>query len=110
MNRERRRDALWPAVALVAVFLIACAAQTSTPVPQSLPTDNDELRRIYEADQAARENLVGTAGNEAVTPLMSADRTRRARVLDMYVGTGLHTGPDYYHAAMVFQHGEAAAD
>lgn len=97
------------ALALVVGLLSASVAQQNTS-PESARKDNDELRAIYQADQAARENLIGTVGNEAVTTLMNADRMRRARVLELSTDGGLNTGADYYHAAMILQHGEDATD
>lgn len=107
------------AIALSGMLSIACAAQALAPSlssarssvsPAPSPTDNDELKAIHDADQAARENLLGTVGDEALTKLLTEDRARRARVLEIYKSAGLNTGADHFHAAGVLQHGEEAAD
>ena len=38
------------------------------------------------------------------------DRARQARVKELYATNQLKTGIDYYHAAMVLQHGEVPED
>lgn len=66
-------------------------------------TDNSELRMMYEADQADR---TPGQGEEIDWPrVMIADSTRRARVREMLDSNLVRTADDYYHAAMVFQHG-----
>jgi hypothetical protein len=64
---------------------------------------NDELKAIFDADQADRQcdarwidwNLVGPR-----------DEARRKRVRAIVDGGGARCAADWYHAAMVFQHGQ----
>lgn len=61
---------------------------------------NAELRRIFEADQADRRS--------GMRPDMAArDRDRRRRVLELLAAGEVVDGPDHFHGAMVFQHGES---
>ena len=55
-------------------------------------------------DQADRKN--GTIDSETVT----RDAGRREKVLEELRSGRIRTANDYYHAAMVFQHGESADD
>src|SRR5262245_5201520 len=60
---------------------------------------NDELRTIFEQDQADRQG-------ELHPEVGQRDRARRARVEELIAADELQTPEDYFHAAMVFQHGE----
>ncbi len=84
-------------VYLAAVICCACS-QTSDQLPYQ---DNVELANLYQADQADRSGSI-----EDWTIVSENDRKRRARVLEMLEADSLVTANDYYHAAMVFQHGE----
>lgn len=70
--------------------------------------DNQELAQMHHEDQADRTpsdaksidwNVVGPR-----------DKARLARVKELYARDQLRTAHDYYRAAMILQHGEAADD
>ena len=84
---------------LLVAFLILSAA---------LPAgaQNPELAAIYEADQAARSNPA--AIDWAI--VQPEDRKRRERVHELLGAGEVRAAADYYHAAMVFQHGENLDD
>lgn len=66
-------------------------------------TPSEELRAIFEADQADRLD-------EVLPPdLADRDRARRRRVTEL-LAAGAASTDDLYHAAMVFQHGDKADD
>jgi hypothetical protein len=66
------------------------------------PADNAELTQLYTDDQGDREALAaGTMEWEAIA---LRDDARLARALELIEAGALHTGADYYHAAMVLQH------
>jgi len=65
---------------------------------------NEELRRLYEADQADR------TGDGLPSDLRERDRARRQRVTELLDAGAAETGEDHHHAAMVLQHGEDLAD
>lgn len=71
------------------------------------PTDNAELKQIYEADQKDREAPVGAVDWKVVG---SRDAARRRRVRELIDHDRLQTGKDYERAAMVFQHGDTPED
>lgn len=62
--------------------------------------DNLELKKMYEDDQNYRmvENIDWNI-------LLKQDSTRRAIVLDMIKQNKVSTSNDFFHAAMIFQHG-----
>lgn len=67
--------------------------------------DDPELAALYEQDQADRR---GVTEWDAATDRRDAERRQRARTL---LDDGrARTGADFYHAAMVFQHGDDSAD
>lgn len=68
-----------------------------------------ELRALYEADQADRQGAMN-ASPERWREIAARDRARRDRVLELVKEGVLDTGADYYHAAMVLQHGEGSED
>jgi hypothetical protein len=67
--------------------------------------DNATLAGIHEQDQAAR-----TGRDIDWLALSKADAGRRAQVQAMLAAGDVRTASDYYHAAMVFQHGDTLAD
>lgn len=68
---------------------------------------NPELLRMFEEDQAARR-----VGWEKIdwSVVAKVDADHRRRVRDILAAGGARVSLDYYHAAMVFQHGEAVDD
>jgi hypothetical protein len=70
---------------------------------------NEELHTLFLADQSERNDHP-----EYDTPeywrLRERDATRRHRVSEMLAEGGLAAPEDYYHAALIFQHGESVED
>jgi len=87
---------------LLAAFLLAFTATVAAAEP---PSDNAALAQLFEQDQRARS---GADIDWAALALADADR--RARVQAMLAAAEVRTADDYYHAAMVFQHGDTLAD
>ncbi|MFZ0427733.1 MAG: hypothetical protein WAO20_06425 [Acidobacteriota bacterium] len=73
---------------------------------QPAPRDNEELIGLYRQDQADRGSGMATDWR-TVQP---RDQARRERVKDLYEHGRLHTGADFYNAAMILQHGETPED
>jgi hypothetical protein len=70
--------------------------------------DNAEMSALFAEDQADRDVAPGHAIDwPAVHP---RDAARRARTQALIDAGALNSGADFYHAAFVFQHGEAPAD
>jgi hypothetical protein len=65
---------------------------------------NLELLQLYQQDQADRTGAIDWG---SVAP---RDRARRDRVNEILAAHGAREAEDYYHAAMVFQHGDSIAD
>jgi hypothetical protein len=59
---------------------------------------NEELRAIFDADQADRRSGLRSDAAER-------DRARRRRVGELLATGDVVDGPDHYQAAMIFQHG-----
>jgi len=68
-------------------------------------TLNAELIRLYEQDQADR--AVGAYEHIDWAQVAPRDQARRTRVDEILAAGGARTADDYYHAAMVFQHGNS---
>jgi hypothetical protein len=68
--------------------------------------DNAEMARIFEADQAARQNHAAidwsVVGKE--------DALRRVQTKALVDAGELRSGTDFYHAAFIFQHGSTPDD
>ena len=65
-------------------------------------TDNPRLKELFQADQAARNTEPDTG--DFLTP-GPKDLERQKAVLDLLAAGALKTSADYFHAAVVFQHG-----
>jgi tetratricopeptide (TPR) repeat protein len=69
---------------------------------------NQELRKIVEADQAARGG--GPNANIDWKTVAAQDAEHRKRVLEIAEKGGLREAEDYFGAALVFQHGDKPED
>jgi hypothetical protein len=65
---------------------------------------NEELRILCEQDQADRRGRGIAEGG------IERDRLRRRRVEELIEGGALQDAKDYFHAALVYQHGEQLED
>lgn len=70
---------------------------------------NDELHRLFVADQQERENHPEVGTSEYLS-LRSRDQMRRQQVQRIMDRHQVDTAQDYYHAALIFQHGEAVEE
>jgi len=78
------------------------SAESVSPVAPA-PSDSEELKRIFEEDQADRSPAMsGQAIDWSVVG--PRDEAREVRVKELLGQGALHTGADYFHAAMVLQH------
>lgn len=66
--------------------------------------ENTELKKLAEADQAARQN--GIPAPDAA----AQDRVRRDAVLAMLAKNQIQTDTDYFNAALIMQHGDRPED
>jgi hypothetical protein len=88
-------------VVFASASLLSAAADVSTVA-------SEELTKLYNDDQADREFSPGqTTDWEAVS---IRDEQRELRVKQLLAAGSLGSGADYYHAAMVLQHGISPDD
>lgn len=66
---------------------------------------NAEMKAIFDEDQRVR-----TSGPVDWQAVNGTDAARRVRVHQLLAAGALHTGSDFYEAAMVFQHGDSPPD
>lgn len=74
---------------------------------ENLNSVSIELKKLYEDDQAIRNN---SQFFKELTKNLEADRMRRQKVIELLSNSDLLTAKDYYYAAMIFQHGDSTAD
>jgi len=67
---------------------------------------NQELKLLYEQDQADRLAWQKYTQKQ----MMQRDRLRHRRIKELIADEALQVAEDYFHAAMVFQHGEMLGD
>lgn len=84
-------------------------AQEPADIGAQADTVSQILRELYETDQTDRQ-FTSPPSEEEWRAITRRDRERRAQVLELVRAGALRTADDYYHAAMVLQHGEGAAD
>ena len=89
---------------LASLFIIVSTLRADTRDTSAAVADNAELKRMYEDDQAARKPAYDGKPID-VLAMSQGDDLRERRVKEMYFGNELKTGADYYHAAMILQHG-----
>jgi hypothetical protein len=91
-------------VIVTGVGLWASAALSRTALPL-IGADNAELRRLRDEDQADRASQ-----STDWTVVGPRDRARLVRVKELYLAGKMHTANDYYHGALILQHGETPED
>jgi hypothetical protein len=67
------------------------------------------MKRIFDEDQAARQNALSFS-KEQWMALIKEDAARRITVHKLLDAGPLHTGEDFEDAAFIFQHGDTADD
>ena len=65
---------------------------------------HEELRVLYEEDQADRR------ANQLTPDVLERDRAHRRRAVELLDAGVVQTGEDFFHAAMIFQHGDTLED
>nr|BBH87857.1 hypothetical protein KTC_26080 [Thermosporothrix sp. COM3] len=70
---------------------------------------HQELQSLFETDQAERKQHP-EFGTPAYKQLRENDAKRRQRVTELIAQGALQAPEDFYHAAMIFQHGETLDD
>jgi len=84
------------------VGLVGIALFTFAP---AFAANNVELQQLFEADQNMRRNPEITWDE-----IDELDKRHRIHVMSMLAQGMIKTGLDYFHAAVIFQHGESVAD
>jgi hypothetical protein len=92
-------------VSLTALLITSSlAAQDPAPVERPI-TNNPELERIYQEDQAKR-----TKGQKPGLDAAERDRERLKQVAELLDAGAARTADDFFHAAQVYNHGSIAED
>ena len=84
--------------------LIVRSVRAQAAASQSLK-DNEELKRLHDEDQSDR-----TPKDVDWAIVSPRDKARLSRVKELYLQNRLQTASDYYHGAMILQHGDAPED
>ncbi len=72
-------------------------------------TDNVEIQEIFDEDQEERKKI-NWQDQIAMQELESKDQELMIRLKKLVAEEKLKTGADYYHAAIIFQHGKLPDD
>lgn len=87
---------------ILLLITVGCSDQTENTIREKASqTDNQELRKLYEADQGDRQSL-----DKEWSDISQRDRERRERVYEMLDSNFVQSSNDYANAAMIFQHGD----
>jgi hypothetical protein len=82
---------------------------TIRPTPENRDSGDQELSDIFLADQAERTNHPAY-DTPAYWQLRERDAARRQRVSELLADGRVTAPDDYFHAALIFQHGETLED
>lgn len=101
-------------IASTIISLMSCCALSSA-APQDMPAAScEEIRLLYEADQADRAKISspgsGTGQMQEMIKISQRDAERRKRTQELLNDGQLRSADDYYCAAMVLQHGDKPDD
>lgn len=106
----RRRGVLDRSPTILAKYwLIALLLIPGTSWAQDKGPATDELRVLYEADQADRQ-FMRDPTPEDWEAISARDAERLTRVYELLKADRMVVAADFYHAAMVLQHGETHQD
>ncbi|MFK7948950.1 MAG: tetratricopeptide repeat protein [Saprospiraceae bacterium] len=81
------------------LIMVSCRTAKVDTTNENL-TSNEELKAIYKADQGDRQS-----GDIDWSLVSKRDEERKKRVYKLLDADSVTTSEDYYHAAMIFQHG-----
>ena len=88
-------------VLVILVFgIISCNPKKAENSKAEKFIDNPELLQIYQQDQSERQ-----VENINWDVLLKKDSIRQSRALELLDSNKVRTPKDYYHVAMIFQHG-----
>lgn len=88
------------ATSLLIFLLIVSCNDSRKEEKETEITDNEELKKMYQSDQS--ERMSGTIDWSIVA---ERDKSRQKRVKELLDSGKVRTSDDYYHTAMIFQHG-----
>lgn len=91
---------------LLNLALVTAAHAGNDAASPAATDDNALLAQWFAQDQAARQDGPDIDWKQ----LLESDRQRRVQVMQVLAQGGVRTAADYYHAAMVFQHGDGLQD
>ena len=107
----KRAGKTLPALIILTLCVIALRSWSTLRSAQAQAPafkDNEELARLHREDQDDRSPAnIKDIDWAKVGP---RDKARLARVKALYSQNVLHTGADYYHAAMILQHSDIPED
>jgi hypothetical protein len=90
-------------------LLISVSVNAQPPTAQTVK-DNEELKRLCDEDQSDRASPDRSGRSIDWSVVGPRDKARLARVKELYMQNRLHTGADYYRAALILQHGDLPDD
>ena len=105
-GHSRRLAGPIAAVMLVAITMTVAIAAADDHDPKA-KSGNPELAELYAGDQHDRS---GPMHDIDWSKVSARDAQRRLRVLEIVQAGEARVAADFYHAAMVFQHGEGVDD
>src|SRR5256885_15760184 len=97
---------LFLSLVLRPLFVLPSVAAQSTEKPDV--KDNQELSRLMDEDQADRMPASGKSIDWKTVGLRDGQRLNRVK--EIYERNQLHTGNDYFNAALILQHGNTPED
>lgn len=97
---------------IVALILLMVLCPTAWSRDLSNHEASQELAQMYEQDQSDRINKKGAplTNPEDLKSICENDKKRRKRVLELLKKEKLKSANDYYHAAMIMQHGDKPSE
>ncbi|MBX9770643.1 MAG: hypothetical protein K2X29_04700 [Candidatus Obscuribacterales bacterium] len=101
-------------IASTIITLMSCCAPSSAAPIDKLAASCEEIRLLYEADQADRVQIESSRSatwqTQEMIKISQRDAERRKRTQELLNDGKLRSADDYYYAAMVLQHGDKADD
>jgi hypothetical protein len=95
-------------IAVLAIGYLSREWHSGKHVARLSVTNNAELKYLHEQDQSDRSPALGKT--EDWNAIVTRDQMRRERVKALFRAGRIRTADDYYHAAMVLQHGDKPED
>jgi hypothetical protein len=95
---------------LITLATVSAGSGSGSQLAFASGETSKELKKMFEQDQADRAAVRGNRQPQRRAEISGHDEENRQRVVELMRQNKLSSGADFYHAAMIMQHGNDTKD